>query len=82
MYRLSNGPNEKERTKRNDHVGMQNGAIFTIVYTKLLIGLKINFYEIFSKAACVLIPCSLANFLITESLLSLSNTEILCEEIL
>ena len=82
MYRLSNGPDENERTKRNEHVGMQNDAIFTIVYTKLLIGLKINFYEIFSKAACVLIPCSLANFLITESLLSLSNTEILCEEIL
>ena len=65
MYRLSNGPDEKERTKR-----------------KLLIGLKNNFYEIFSKAACVLIPCSVANFLITESLLSLSNIEILCEEIL
>ena len=28
----------------------------------------------------VLIPCFLTNFLITKSRLSLSNTEILCEE--
>ena len=61
---------------------MQKGDIFTIVSTTFLIGLNIKFYEIFSKAACVLIPCSLVNFLITESLLSLSNIEILCEEIL
>ena len=61
---------------------MQKGAIFTIVSTTFLIGLNIKFYEIFAKAVCILIPCSLANFLITESLLSLSNTEILREEIL
>ena len=29
---------------------------------------------------CILIPCFLTNFLITKSLLSQSNTEILCEE--
>ena len=80
MYRLSSGPDKKERTKRNEHAVMQKGAILTIVSTTLLIGLNIKFYEIFSKAACILIPCSLANFLITESLLSLSNTENLCEE--
>ena len=32
---LSNGPDKKERTKRNEHVGMQNGANFTIVSSSL-----------------------------------------------
>ena len=32
------------------------------------------------KIACILIPCYLTKFLITKSRLSLSNTEILCEE--
>ena len=31
------------------NVGMQKGAIFTIVSTILLIGLNIKFYEIFAK---------------------------------
>ena len=35
--------------KRSEHVGMQKGANFTIVSTKVLIGLNINFYEIFAK---------------------------------
>ena len=40
--------------KRSEHVGMQKGANFTIVSTKVLIGLKkiglnIKFYEIFTK---------------------------------
>ena len=47
---------KKKRTKRNEHVGMQKGANFTIVSTTLLIGLNIKFYEI---VACILIPfCS------------------------
>ena len=32
------------------------------------------------KAAYILAPCFLTNFLITKSRLSLSNTEILCDE--
>ena len=35
--------------KRNEHVGMQKHANFTIVSTKVLIGLNIKFYEIFTK---------------------------------
>ena len=35
--------------KRSKHVGMQNGAHFTIVSTNVLIGLNIKFYEIFTK---------------------------------
>ena len=46
---LSNGPDNKERTKSNEHVGMQKGAIFTIVSTTLLIGLNIKFCEIVAK---------------------------------
>ena len=49
------------------------GAILTIVSTTLLIGLNIKFYEILE--ACILIPCFLSNFLITKSLLSLTNTD-------
>ena len=32
------------------------------------------------KAACILVPCFLTNFLITKSRLSLTNTEILSDE--
>ena len=46
---LSNGADKKERTKRNEHVGMQKGAIFTIVSNTLLIGLNIKFCEMFVK---------------------------------
>ena len=46
---------KKKRTKRNEHVGKQKGADFTIVSTTLLIGLNIKFYEI--VACTILIPC-------------------------
>ena len=46
---LSNGPDKKERTKRNEHVRMQRGGNFTIVPMALLIGFKIKVYEIFAK---------------------------------
>ena len=54
MYRwftflLSNGPDKKERTKCNEHIGKNKGAIFNFVSTTLLIGLNIKFYEIFAK---------------------------------
>ena len=39
---LSNGADKKERTKRNEHIGMQRGVNFTIVSTTLLIGLNTN----------------------------------------
>ena len=61
---------KKERTKRNEHVGMPKGANLTIVSPTLLIGLNIKSYEIF---ACILIPFSLTS-------LSQSNSEILCTE--
>ena len=35
--------------KRSQHVGMQKGANFAIVSTKVQIGLNIKFYEIFAK---------------------------------
>ena len=35
--------------KRSEHVGMQKGANFTIVCTMVLIGLNVEFYEIFAK---------------------------------
>ena len=65
----SNGPDKKERTKRNENVGMQKSANFTIVSTTLMIGLNIK-----------KIPCFLTNFVTTKSLLNLSDTEILCKE--
>ena len=39
--------------KRSEHVGMQKGVNFTIVSTKVLIGLNIKFYEIFAKSMYV-----------------------------
>ena len=38
---LSNGQDKKERTKRNEHIGMQKSANFTVFSTTLLIGLNI-----------------------------------------
>ena len=49
VFKLSNGPDKKERPKRREHVGMQKGANFNIVSTMVLIGLNIRFYEIFAK---------------------------------
>ena len=48
---------------------MHKGANFTAVSTKFLIGLNIKFYQIFAKPHVYCI-----------SRLSLTNTEILCEE--
>ena len=47
-------------------MGMQKSAICHQILRNLL------------KAVYILIPCFLTNFLITESILSLRNTEILC----
>ena len=66
--------------KRSEHVGMQKGANFTIVSTKVLIGLNIQFLRNLRKAACTSILFFLSNFLITKSRLSLSNTEIVCAD--
>ena len=74
IFNISNGPDKKERTKCNEPVGMQKDDNFSILSTTLLIGLTLNFYEIFAKQ-------QLTNFLITKSCLSLSNTEILHEEL-
>ena len=38
---LSNGQDKKERTKCNEHIGMQKSANFTVFSTTLLIGLNI-----------------------------------------
>ena len=46
---LGNGADKKERTKRNESIGMQRGANFTIVFTTLLIVLNIKFCETFAK---------------------------------
>ena len=85
-YQLLNRewPNKKERAKRNEHkLECEKGDNFTkIVSTTLLIGSKNKFYEIFAQQHALLIPYFLANFLVTKSRLSLSNTEILCEEYL
>ena len=53
---------------------MQKDDNFSILSTTLLIGLNIKFLRIFAKQ-------QLTNFLITKSCLSLSNTEILREEL-
>ena len=68
------GPN------RSEHVGMQKGANFTVVSTMVLVGFKHQILRNLGKAACILIPFFLFNFLITNSRLSLSNTEIACED--
>ena len=39
-FSLSNGPDKKESNNGIEHVGMQKGANFTIVFTILLIGLN------------------------------------------
>lgn len=66
----SNGPDKKEITKRNENVGMQKSANFTIVSTTLMIGL--NIYK-----SLVFWPASLQQNLFW---INLSNTEILCEK--
>ena len=33
---ISNGPDKKERTKRNEHIGMQKSANFTVFSTTLV----------------------------------------------
>ena len=43
LLNLSNGPDKKERTKHNEHVGMQKNANFIAVSTILLIGLDSEF---------------------------------------
>ena len=65
-----NGPDKKERTKRNENVGMQKSANFTIFSTTLMIGL--NIYK-----SLVFWPASLQQNLFW---INLSNTEILCEK--
>ena len=45
LLSFSNGPDKKERTKRNEHVGMQKDANFTTVSTMLLIGLNCEFLK-------------------------------------
>ena len=47
LLNLSNGPDKKERTKHNEHVGMQKHANFTTVSTMLLIGLNCKFLASF-----------------------------------
>ena len=59
---------------------MQKGAVFNFVSSTLLIGLNIKFYEIFAKQLGDVYYIFLTNFLITKSLLSQSNPEILREE--
>ena len=71
---LSDSPDKKERTKHNEHIGMQKDANFTVLSTTLLIGLNIKFYKVFAKK-------QLSNVLLTKSRLSLSNTEILCDQL-
>ena len=39
----------RKGAKRSEHVGMQKGATFTVVSTKVQIGLNIKFFEIFVK---------------------------------
>ena len=65
-----NGPDKEERTKRNENVGMQKSANFTIFSTTLMIGL--NIYK-----SLVFWPASLQQNLFW---INLSNTEILCEK--
>ena len=48
----SNGPDKKERTKRNEHVGMYNALMVLILLLPLInsvTGLHIKFYGIFAK---------------------------------
>ena len=49
IFPLSNGPDKKEKAKRNEHVRMQKGGNFTNVSNILLIGLNSKFYGIFAK---------------------------------
>ena len=53
---LCYGPDKKERTKRNEHLGMPKGGLFTIVSTTLLIGLNIKFYEISPQSSVYIDP--------------------------
>ena len=62
---------------------MQKGANFTgtyCLYLKVLIGLNIKFYEISAKQHVYESLFFLSHFLITNSRLSLSNTEIVCAD--
>ena len=59
---------------------MQKGANFTIVSPKPLAGLKQKILRNRRKAVCILKVCFLTNFLVTNSRLRRSNTDILYEE--
>ena len=59
---------------------MQKGANFTIVSPKPLAGLKQKILRNRRKAVCILNVCFLTKFLVTNSRLRRSNTDILCEE--
>ena len=67
----------KER-KRSEHVGMQKKLYYCLYYGSDWF--KHQILRNLRKAACILIPFFLSNFLITKSRLSLSNTEIVCED--
>ena len=58
---------------------MQKGANYSVVSTTHLIDLTSNFTQS-PQSSTKLILCYLTNFLITISRLSLSSTEIRCEE--
>ena len=61
------GTDMKESTKRNVQVGMPKGAKLSLYYTSDWI--KIPVLRNLCKAACILIPCFLANFIIKENLI-------------
>lgn len=71
----------KEPSKCNEHIGMlmQKGANYSVVSTTLLIDLTSNFTQS-PQSSTKPILCYLTNVLITITRLSLSSTEILCEE--
>ena len=52
ILKLIYGPDKKERTKRNEYVGMYNGLKLLILLLSLInsvTGLNIKFYGIFAK---------------------------------
>ena len=71
---VSNSPDKKESNNGIEHVGMQKGANFTIVYTSDW--LKQQKLRKLHKAVYIFILNFPTNFHITKSRLGLNNTEI------
>ena len=76
---LRKGPDKKESSNSNEHVGMQKGANFSVVCTHFILAYTAKVKKT-PQSSTYIHPYYPTIFRITKSGLSLNNTEILCGE--